>query len=41
MRAFVCTCGQPLFFDNTRCLACGAEVAYDPHTCHLTALDSA
>jgi hypothetical protein len=29
MKAFECTCGQPLFFHNTRCLACGAEVVYD------------
>lgn len=31
MRAFVCTCGQPLFFDNLRCLACGADVAWMLH----------
>jgi hypothetical protein len=30
MKAFACTCGQPLFFDNHLCLSCGAEVAYDP-----------
>jgi hypothetical protein len=30
MRAFSCTCGQPLFFDNLRCLACGSEVGCDP-----------
>lgn len=30
MKVFACTCGQPLFFDNQRCLSCGAEVAYDP-----------
>ena len=30
MRAFKCTCGQPLFFDNLECLGCGAQVAYDP-----------
>jgi hypothetical protein len=30
MLSFACACGQPLFFDNLRCLGCGAEVAYDP-----------
>ncbi|NBW96178.1 MAG: hypothetical protein EBR28_05490 [Planctomycetia bacterium] len=30
MQAFRCTCGQPLFFDNLKCLGCGAEVACDP-----------
>jgi len=38
MRAFSCTCGQPLFFDNLRCLSCGAEVAYDPTTLRLAAI---
>jgi hypothetical protein len=32
MKAFHCTCGQPLFFDNSRCLGCGSEVAYEPAT---------
>ena len=40
MKAFTCTCGQPLFFDNLRCLACGSDVAYDPHTLRLTAVAS-
>lgn len=30
MQPSQCTCGQPLFFENTRCLGCGAEIAYDP-----------
>jgi hypothetical protein len=38
MRAFQCTCGQPLFFHNSRCLACGAEVAFDPVELRLNAL---
>jgi hypothetical protein len=41
MRTFECACGQPLFFDNTRCIACGAEVAYDPTSHSLGALTSA
>jgi hypothetical protein len=41
VRTFECACGQPLFFDNTRCLACGAEVAYDPSSRTLRSLTSA
>jgi hypothetical protein len=41
MKAFRCACGQPLFFDNTRCLACGAEVAFDPLEQRLNALVAA
>ena len=41
MKAFRCTCGQPLFFDNSRCLACGAEVAFDPFEQRLQALVAA
>jgi len=28
-RAFQCRCGRPVFFGNTRCLACGTELGYD------------
>lgn len=38
MRAFACTCGQPLFFHNTLCLGCGAEVAFDPRAMRLGAM---
>jgi len=38
MKAFQCTCGQPLFFHNFRCLGCGSEVAFDPHERRLNAL---
>src|SRR5580765_1983744 len=30
MKAYECVCQQPLFFDNTSCLNCGAAVGYDP-----------
>lgn len=30
MRTFLCGCGNRLHFENTLCLACGAEVVYDP-----------
>jgi hypothetical protein len=29
-RLFRCRCGRPLFFRNSKCLSCGAEVGYDP-----------
>lgn len=35
MKSFECTCGQPLFFPNTQCLKCGAELGYDPQLCSL------
>lgn len=30
MRAFHCRCDSSLYFDNDRCLSCGAAVAFDP-----------
>ena len=41
MRVFQCTCGQPLFFDNIQCVNCGRQLAYDPTSCALTALEPA
>ncbi len=38
MRIFKCTCGQPLFFENLRCLRCGSECGYDPLGHELRAL---
>lgn len=32
MKNFQCNCGQPLFFENTVCLACNERVAFDPDT---------
>lgn len=29
-RAFSCRCGRPIFFRNSRCLACGTALGYDP-----------
>jgi hypothetical protein len=40
MKTFQCACGQPLFFDNTHCVACRSEVAYDPTSGELGALTS-
>ncbi len=30
MKNFTCTCGQTLFFENTRCLHCERQVGFDP-----------
>ena len=30
MKNFQCSCGQTLFFENTRCLNCGNDVGFDP-----------
>lgn len=38
MKTFQCACRQPLFFDNTECLKCGAKVGYDPTSRELVAL---
>lgn len=30
MKNFTCSCGQLLFFENTRCLSCNKDVGFDP-----------
>lgn len=37
-RLFRCRCGRPLFFRNSRCLGCGAEVGYDPDLATIVVL---
>ena len=32
MQRFLCDCGNLLFFGNSRCLKCGGEVGYEPHS---------
>lgn len=34
-----CQCGQAIFFDNTHCLRCGAELGYHPEQGMLCALE--
>src|SRR5688572_19985154 len=29
-RSYRCTCGRPIFFRNSQCLACGAQLGYEP-----------
>lgn len=38
LRNFRCRCGRPVFFGNTRCLACGTELGYDPDGAKLLPL---
>ena len=38
LRRFRCRCGRPVFFGNTRCLACGTELGYDPEAARLLPL---
>jgi hypothetical protein len=40
-RAFACRCGRPVFFRNSRCLACGAALGFDAEARVLRALQPA
>jgi hypothetical protein len=40
MKAFSCTCGQPIFFHNLFCLACGRDIGYDPTAHTLGAIET-
>jgi len=37
-KIFHCTCGQPVFLDNTQCLACGLQLGYAPDLGEVHAL---
>ena len=39
MKNFSCSCGQTLFFENTRCLNCGKQVGFDPVDFHMYPLE--
>ncbi len=39
-RAYRCRCGQPVFFPNSQCLACGAALGYDADRADLLALQA-
>lgn len=39
MRRFHCTCGNPIFFENTQCVACLKEVGWCPVCATMTALE--
>ena len=38
-RSFTCQCGKPVFFRNSACLSCGAQLGYDPELTTLIALE--
>jgi hypothetical protein len=38
-RRYQCRCAQPIFFGNSRCLACGRELGFDPGTLTMLALE--
>ncbi|WP_405241750.1 zinc-binding metallopeptidase family protein [Lentisalinibacter salinarum] len=40
MKKFHCICGNRLYFDNSRCLACGREAGFDPASLQLVAVES-
>ncbi len=37
-RAYNCRCGRPVFFGNSRCLACDTPLGYEPDSAKLLAL---
>ncbi len=41
MKTFTCTCGNQLFFENTRCNACGRTLGYLPDLRVLSAIEPA
>jgi hypothetical protein len=40
-RSSRCRCGRPVFFANSRCTACEAELGYEPELGHVFALEPA
>ncbi len=41
MKIFECQCGSTLYFENTRCLACGGEVGWCPACARICSLQAA
>ena len=39
MRTFTCYCGNRLYFENSRCLRCGRQTAFDPESLVMSALE--
>src|SRR4029453_18452657 len=38
-RSYKCRCGNPVFFDNTLCIACGSTPGFGPDEGRAVALD--
>lgn len=41
MRTYLCICGQPVFFNNSVCIACSRAIGFDPVSGEMHALDLA
>ena len=39
MKRFFCSCGRPVFFENSYCLACDRPLGFEPETLELISLD--
>ena len=39
MKQFNCQCGQPVYFDSERCLACGLRLGFDPGSMAMLSLE--
>lgn len=39
MRTYTCTCGNRLFYENSRCLSCDVELAFCPHCRRLSPIE--
>ncbi len=40
MKTFQCICGQPVFFNNSVCVACGRAVGFDPVSLTMRSLEA-
>ena len=40
-RSYLCRCGRPVFFRNSKCLACGAELGYETELGEVHSLQAA
>ena len=40
MRTYLCICGQPVFFNNSVCIACGRAVGFDPAARKMREMDA-
>ncbi|MBI5719939.1 MAG: putative zinc-binding metallopeptidase [Burkholderiales bacterium] len=40
LRRYQCRCGHPIFFGNSRCLACGRELGFEPGALTMLALEA-
>jgi hypothetical protein len=41
MRTYTCACGQPIFFQNVTCVACGRELGFLPDVLRLNSIEPA